>query len=68
MCLGMPMRIKRIEKDLALTETDGLQRKANIQFLSDAKVGDYVIVHAGFAIEKVDEKRARETLALFSEM
>ena len=68
MCLGMPMRIKKIEKDSALAEADGLQRKVNIQFLKSAKIGDYIIVHAGFAIEKVDEKKAKETLALFNEI
>ena len=68
MCLGVPMRIKKIERDSALAEADGLQRKVNIQFLKSAKIGDYVIVHAGFAIEKVDAKKAKETLTLFREL
>ena len=68
MCLGVPMRIKRIERDIATAEADGLQRKVNIQFLSSAKIGDYVIVHAGFAIEKIDAKRAKETLTLFRKL
>ena len=68
MCLGIQMRIKKIEGDLAMAQADGIRRKVNIQFLKNAKVGDYVIIHAGFAIEKVDEKRAKETLGLFREM
>ena len=67
MCLGVPMRIKSIDKDTALAEADGLRRRVNIGFLKNAGIGDYVIVHAGFAIEKVDEDKARETLSLFKE-
>ena len=68
MCLAFPMRIKKIEKDTALVESDGLGRRINIQFLKNVKIGDYIIVHAGFAIEKIDEKRAGETLGLFNEV
>jgi len=68
MCLGIPMRIKKIEKDFAVAETDGLERKVNIEFLGDVKLGEYVIIHAGFAIEKVNEKKAKETLNLFRQI
>lgn len=68
MCLGIPMKIKEIKSDFASVETGKLSRKINVQMLSDVRVGDYVIVHAGFAIEKVDPQRAKETLRLISEI
>ncbi len=66
MCLGIPMRIIGIKGDLAKVETGGLKRTVNIQLLPQARRGDYVIVHAGFAIEKLDKKRAKESLSLIS--
>jgi hydrogenase expression/formation protein HypC len=62
------MRIKSIKGGFAQVELGGLKRVINIQLLSSVKVGDYVIVHAGFAIEKVDSKRAQETLRLINEI
>ena len=64
MCLGIPMKIKKIEGEFARVEAGTLLRRVNIQMLSGLKEGDYIIVHTGFAIEKVDPKRARETLKL----
>jgi hydrogenase expression/formation protein HypC len=52
---------------MATIDVDGVQRQASLLLLEDAKVGEYVIVHAGFAIQKIDEKAARETLALLKE-
>ena len=46
----------------------GVQYQTNLSLVEDAQVGDYVIVHAGFAIQKLDEQEAQETLALFREM
>lgn len=67
MCLGIPMRIKKIEGEFALVETSGLEKKINIEMLPTIKVGDYVIVHAGFAIQKLNPKAAEETLkAIYS--
>ena len=62
------MRIKKIEKDFAVAVADGLERKVNIEFLGNVKLGEYVIIHAGFAIEKVNEKKAKETLNLFRQI
>ena len=58
------MKIKSIHGEFAKVETGRLQRTINIQMLSSLKVGDYVIVHAGFAIHRVDAERAKETLRL----
>lgn len=64
MCLAIPMKIKRIQGEFACVETSGFERSVNIQMLNNAKVGDYVMVHAGFAIQKIDPEKARETLKL----
>ena len=68
MCLGIPMRIKKIEQEFAQVESGRLIRKVNIQMMPQIKIGDYVLVHAGFAIEKVDPKKAKETLRLVDEI
>jgi hydrogenase expression/formation protein HypC len=52
---------------MATIDVEGVQRKASLLLLEDAQVGDYVIVHAGFAINKLDEAAARETLDLLRE-
>lgn len=68
MCLAVPMKVTEIDGKKALVEADGLKYKASLGFLSDVHVGDYVIIHAGFAIQKLDEEQARETLSIFKEM
>jgi len=67
MCLAIPSKITHIENNMAQIDVDGVQRKASLLLLEDAAVGDYVIVHAGFAIHKIDEAAAMETLALLKE-
>jgi hydrogenase expression/formation protein HypC len=67
MCLAIPSKITRIENNMATIDVDGVQREASLLLLEDAKVGEYVIVHAGFAIQRIDEKAAKETLALLRE-
>jgi hydrogenase expression/formation protein HypC len=62
------MKIKRITDKFAQVETGRLLRTINIQMLSSVKVGDYVIVHAGFAIQKIDPEEAKETLRLIDEI
>lgn len=52
---------------MATIDVDGVQREASLLLLEDAQVGEYVIVHAGFAIQKIDEQAAMETLALLKE-
>ena len=70
MCLAIPGKIVDIdaEKERAVVDYgDGTKREANIT-LVEVKIGDYVLVHAGFAIQILDEKEAKETLDLFREM
>ncbi|AIS51337.1 hydrogenase assembly chaperone HypC [Thermoanaerobacter kivui] len=68
MCIAVPMKILSIENNKAVVELGGITRKARIDLIPDLKVGDYVIVYAGFAIEKVDEKMAKEVQEIFDEI
>ncbi len=63
MCLAVPSRIIEINDSVATVDVDGVTREASILLLDDVKIGDFVIVHAGFAISKVDEEAARQTIA-----
>ena len=67
MCLAIPSRITHIENNMATIDVDGVQREASLLLLESAEVGDYVIVHAGFAIQKLDEAAALETLNFLKE-
>ena len=58
MCLAVPAKIKSIEKDMAVADFGGIARKISLGVMSGVKKGDYVLVHAGFAIGKVDKKEA----------
>jgi hydrogenase expression/formation protein HypC len=64
MCLAIPSIITRIDGLTATIDVAGVQRQTNLMLLEDAKVGEYVIVHAGFAIQKLDADAALETLEL----
>ncbi|MBL7197789.1 MAG: HypC/HybG/HupF family hydrogenase formation chaperone [Candidatus Omnitrophica bacterium] len=68
MCLAIPMKVSKIEGNMGMVSLSGTQRKINIEFTDGIKVGDYVVVHAGFAIQKLDEKQAKKTLSLLSEI
>ncbi len=68
MCLAIPAKIISIDGDTARTSIGGSFVDANLSFIDKANIGDYVLVHAGFAIEKIDEEEARETLKIFQEL
>ncbi len=68
MCLAIPMKIKKIEGEFARVEAGRFLRSINVQMLPDIKAGDYVIVHAGFAIERIDPDKAQDTLRLINEI
>lgn len=68
MCLAVPARIIKIDGKRAVVDMAGVVREASVMMLRGAQVGDYVIVHAGFAIEKLDEQEALCTLELFKQM
>ena len=67
MCLAIPSKIIEIDDNIGTIDVDGVRRKASLLLLEEAKVGDYVIVHAGFAIHKIDEEAALESLRLLKE-
>jgi len=68
MCLAIPMKIISVEGDTARVSLDGLEKEIDVRFLKDPCPGEYVIVHAGFAIEKLDEEEARKTIELFQDI
>ncbi len=68
MCLAMPMKIDQIDGTLARCEAGGLSQNIRVDFITDPKPGDYVMVHAGFAIEKMSEKEALENIKLLEEI
>jgi hydrogenase expression/formation protein HypC len=67
-CLAIPMRITAIDGPAATIEADGLVQRTNLMLVPDAVVGDFVLVHAGFAITVLDSAEAAERLSLFDEL
>ena len=69
MCLGIPARVVQIdESNMGKVDYLGTKVKTNFELLENLKVGDWVIVHAGFAISKLNEEEARETFSILKEM
>ena len=67
MCLAVPMQVKSIDNEMAVCEIDGVKREACLMMIDGVQVGDYVLIHAGFAIERVDEDEAQLTLKALRE-
>ena len=69
MCLGVPMLVLEVTDDTAIAEIDGVRREASLLMLGEAvAAGDYVVVHAGFAISRIDPEEAQETLRMMREV
>ncbi|MEM2912502.1 MAG: HypC/HybG/HupF family hydrogenase formation chaperone [Candidatus Bathyarchaeia archaeon] len=69
MCLAVPAKIIAVNGNIAKVDFGGnVLREVNIMLVEEAKPGDYVLVHAGYAIQKVDEREAMETLRLWNEI
>ena len=69
MCLAVPLKVLSVKHPVATVDIYGATRDVSLLLLpDDVEVGDYVLVHAGFAIQKIDEEAARETLVLLEEM
>lgn len=69
MCLAIPVRIEEVlDAELAIANIGGLHKEINIVLISDVSVGDYVIMHVGYALNKIDPEEAERTLALFAEL
>jgi len=68
MCLAIPALIKSIQGFQAEADIEGITREISLQLTPEAKVGDYVLLHTGYAISIIDEVEAQETLKLLKEM
>ena len=68
MCLSVPAKIVSIKDRLAVVDVAGNTREADVSLIENAAVGDYVLLHAGFAIGRYDEEDALKTLALWREL
>ncbi|AZZ89711.1 HypC/HybG/HupF family hydrogenase formation chaperone [Hahella sp. KA22] len=69
MCLAIPVQVESLlDDDEALVDIGGLKKRISLALVDDVRVGDYVILHVGYALSKIDEDEALRTLALFDEM
>ena len=68
MCLAIPLKITEINGKEAVGESLGMTRRIRVDFIPEPKLGDYVIVHAGFAIERLPEQQALEDIAAWAEV
>jgi hydrogenase expression/formation protein HypC len=68
MCLGVVGRIEEINGEMAMVEIMGVRREISIVLVPEIKIGEYVMIHAGFAINPIDEEAAKETEELLKEV
>ena len=69
MCLAIPVRIEEILSDeTAMADIGGVRKEINVALIADLAVGDFVIMHVGYALNKIDPDEAERTLALFAEL
>lgn len=69
MCLAMPARVIELrENDQAVVDLDGVQKRISLALVEEVAVGDYIILHAGYALQKLDIEEAEQTLKLFREI
>ncbi len=68
MCLAIPMKVEKVEGDFAVVSSGNVKRKVNLSFVKNVKIGDYLIIHAGFAIEKLNKSEAKKTLEILKEL
>ena len=68
MCLAVPLKLIEIKENTGIGERSGITREVRLDFIDEPKLGDYVIVHAGFAIERLDPKQAAKDLEAYDEL
>jgi len=68
MCIAIPLEVQEVKGNIAKVGVGSSLREVYLDLLDEIKVGDFVLVHAGFAIEKLDRKEAEKTLSLFKEI
>lgn len=67
MCLSIPAKVEVIEGEMAVVSVGGTKYNASLQMLEDVKIGDYILLHTGFAIQKLTPEEAAESLSVFDE-
>lgn len=67
MCLAVPLKLIKINDDIGTIESGGIRRKVNLSLVENPMLGDFVVVHAGFAITIMDQEEGEKTLALINE-
>jgi len=69
MCLAIPVKVEKIlADDTAIVDIGGVKKEISVALIEDLAIGDYVIMHVGYALNKIDPEEAAKTLALFDEM
>jgi len=68
MCLAVPARVVELSGDTAIVDLDGIRKETSTLLLDEVAVGDYVLIHVGYALERIDPIEAAKTLALFAEL
>ena len=68
MCLAIPAKIIEIKDEIGTIDMDGVKRKVSLILLEDPQIGEYIIVHAGFGINKIDETAAKESLKILRQI
>jgi len=68
MCLAIPSKVVKIEDTIGTIDIEGVRREVSLLLLDDINIGDYVIVHAGYAIQKIDETAAKDALTMLREV
>ncbi|MFQ6085114.1 MAG: HypC/HybG/HupF family hydrogenase formation chaperone [Candidatus Bathyarchaeia archaeon] len=68
MCLAVPGKVVKVEGGDGVVDIMGIKKRVNLSLIEDVRVGDWLVVHVGFAIQKLSEREARETLDLFKEV
>jgi len=68
MCLAVPARVVELNGDTAIVDLDGIRKETSTMLLDKVAVGDYVLIHVGYALERIDPLEAAKTLTLFAEL
>ena len=68
MCLAIPVKIMSVEGSSGIGEVGGVERKIDLTFIEEPRAGEYVLLHAGFAIQKINEEEARQSLDAWREL
>ncbi len=68
MCLAIPGKILSLDADLATVEVSGVRREVNVALLPDLEVGDWILIHVGFALSRLNEEEARQTLSYLEQL